>query len=118
MVMKNELLRVGGAIFRVLEMREESALVIDCFNQTMPKWIQMTQLESSAPCAEEDLLQEAGITLQPVDELQADRRRIAYEHYTMIAGVFPYNDTRIGNAWEDYREHICYFCWREELIPE
>lgn len=92
-MMKNDLLRVGGAIFRVLEMREESALVIDCFNQTMPKWIQMTELESSAPCAEEDLLHEAGITLQPLDELQADQRRIAYEHYTMIAGVLSY----VGN---------------------
>ena len=66
---KNDLLRVGGAIFRVLEMREESALVIDCLHQTMPRWMNLTELESSATCAEEDLLQEAGITLPPVEEL-------------------------------------------------
>ena len=97
---KNDLLRVGGAIFRVLEMREESALVIDCLHQTMPRWMNLTELESSATCAEEDLLQEAGITLPPVEELQADRRRIAYEHYTMIAGVLPYigNETARSNA--------------------
>lgn len=100
MVMKNELLRVGGAIFRVLEMRGESALVMDCLHQTMPRWMNLTEQESSAPCNEEDLLQEAGITLPPVDELLADRRRIAYEHYTMIAGVLPYieNETARSNA--------------------
>lgn len=86
---KNDLFRTGGAIFRVLETRGEMSLIMNCTKGTMPTWAEQDALDTSDKCPEEDLLKEAGVTIVPVEDLQAERRRIAYQRYTWIAGILP-----------------------------
>lgn len=84
---KNDLLKFNGSIYRALQIREGSFLLIDCIKQTMPKWYEYKDCEI---CSEEDLMAATNISLAPLEELDADSRRYAYAHYNMIAGVLPF----------------------------
>lgn len=95
---RNDLLRMRGVFFRVLAMRDDSVLLIDCLKQTMPVWTKLPESEEWKPCSEEELQQATGITLVPVEELQADRRRTAFRRYTWIAGILPCIDNEAARS--------------------
>ena len=50
---KYELLRSGDSIIRVLEVREDKVLVIDCIKQTMPVWVDLSKFDSKEECSKE-----------------------------------------------------------------
>ena len=79
---------------RVLQDDGIEMLVIDCVNQTMPRWITKEAIDGFEQCTEECLYQTTGVSVIDVEELEAKNRREAYARYTMIAGILPY----IGNA--------------------
>lgn len=93
---KNDLLRNENSIFRVLQIQNDMTLIIDCVKRTMPKWCDCTGYIS---CSEDDLIATTKISPLPLEELDADSRHYAYEHYNMIAGVLPFvdNDTERCN---------------------
>ena len=93
---KNDLLRHENSIFRVLQVQNGMALVIDCVKRTMPKWCDCT---GYIQCSEDDLTATTNISPLPLEKLDVDSRRYAYEHYNMIAGVLPFvgNDTERCN---------------------
>lgn len=84
---KNDLLQNENSIYRVLQVQNGTALIIDCVKRRMPKWCDCTGYIS---CSEEDLTATTNISPLPLEELDADSRRYAYEHYNMIAGVLPF----------------------------
>lgn len=84
---KNDLLQHENSIFRVLQVQNSMALVIDCVKRTMPKWCDCT---GYIPCSEDDLTATTNISPLPLEKLDVDSRRYAYEHYNMIAGVLPF----------------------------
>ena len=43
---KHDLLQSGDSIIRVLDVRDDRILVIDCLKQTMPVWVESELLES------------------------------------------------------------------------
>lgn len=90
---KNDLLKTQEGIYRVLQIQNDSVLLIDCIKRTMPKWCECKDYEI---CSEEKLPSVTNIPLISIEELNADSRRYAYEHYNMIAGVLPF----IGNEKE------------------
>lgn len=116
---KNDLLWHEDSIYRVLQLQGNRALMIDCIKRVMPKWRDCT---GYVPCSEEDLTAATNITLLPLEELDADSRRYAYEHYNMIAGVLPFvGDDKercamIGRAADLFhvskqtiRNHLCLY---------
>lgn len=78
---KNDLIQNENSIYRVLQVQNGTALIIDCVKRTMPKWCDCIGYIS---CSEDDLTATTNIFPLPLEELDADSRRYAYKHYNMI----------------------------------
>ena len=89
---KNDLLEKDETIIRVLDMADNKVLIIDCIRLTVPKWVEEKELTEYKPCSLDDLVEQTKIIIKPVDELEPQNKRFAYEHYTLIAGVLPFID--------------------------
>ena len=87
---KYDLLRSGENIIRVLEVRGDRVLVIDCIKRTIPVWVGLDALESYSECTNSDLSEVTGIVVVGVDDLDAEQRKTMYERYTMIAPILPF----------------------------
>ena len=87
---KNELLKCGNSIIRILEIKADSALIVDCIHKAMPQWIQQSELTSYAPCTEQELTSATGKTICDYDSMDKKSRRFVHEHFTLIAGVLPF----------------------------
>ena len=97
---RNELLRMGDSIIRVLAAEEDSVLIIDCMRPLMPKWVTHSDLSAYIVCSEDELHQAANVFPPEIEELDALGRRVAFERYTTIAGILPYvsDETRRTDA--------------------
>lgn len=84
---KNDLLQNEDSIYRVFQLQDNRALIIDCIKWTMPRWC---DCNGYIQCSEDDLTTATNIFPLPLEELDAQSRRYAYEHYNMIAGVLPF----------------------------
>lgn len=87
---KNDLLKSDGKIIRILEIRQDKALVINCIKRNMPVWIEDAVLKGYSECSEKELREAAGITDSDVETLDAGQRRAMYERYTMIVPILPF----------------------------
>ncbi|MCD8379587.1 MAG: hypothetical protein LUC95_04520 [Lachnospiraceae bacterium] len=110
---KNSIYLFGDSIIRVLEVKEDRLLVIDCVKLTMPRWITSESLdgyerddpykEGSAgygsckerlagykSCTEEELQELTGAAFPEMDSLDAECRKRIRERFTMIAGILPF----------------------------
>lgn len=87
---KNDLLRVDDRLLRLLDIRDDAVLVIDCVKRTMPKWIAMNELKGYVQCEEATLWDIIGRTVCDIDSVDAACKRQAYERFTMISGVLPF----------------------------
>ena len=85
--MKNDLYFKDNSIVRVLEVREDKALVIDCVRRTMPQWKDIVSLAGWEKCLEEKICEIADVDLPEMDSLCPESRKVAYERYTMIAPI-------------------------------
>ena len=90
---KNELMKHEGIIKRILELKEDKVLAIDCMQKSMPKWMNQTDIVHGENCTEEELLQITDMTLADMETLDMASRKTAQERYTLIAGILPF----IGN---------------------
>lgn len=84
---KNNLYFKENSIVRVLEVREDNALVIDCIQRMMPQWKDIVSLAGWEKCSEEKLYEIVGVDLPELDSLCPENRKVAYERYTMIAPI-------------------------------
>ncbi len=80
----NQLLKSGETLIRVLDVRENELLVIDCNNKSVPKWGKLNEFADFVSCDDEITI------MTDIDDLDQESRKIAYKHYTLIAGVLPY----------------------------
>ena len=87
---KNSLFRNSETIVRILDSQENRALIIDCIKLTVPRWIDISVLIEYLPCTEQELSKQTNIIPLPIDSLDVENRRYAYERYTIIAGVLPF----------------------------
>lgn len=82
---KNELYQKDDRIIRVLKMHDDEAFIIDCMKQTMPEYMRLQELEEYVLVT--DCKYNAEVNLET---LPAEIKRVAYERYTLIAGILPY----------------------------
>ena len=90
---KNELLKQEKNIVRILEIKSDSALIVDCIHKSMPRWVQKSELAHCEECTEQELTSAAGKTICDYDSLDQKSKRFVHEHFTLIAGVLPF----VGN---------------------
>lgn len=92
---RNELLKKEYNIIRVLELKENWVLIINCCHQDMPKWVSQTEFKDYTECNEEELTSSFQEKIRNYDSLSQSERRIAHERFTLIAGVLPFiNDSK------------------------
>lgn len=84
---KNELYRNNNSIIRVLEIKNNAVLVIDCINKTMPQWIGVSFFEDWTKCLDETLHEITGIELQDIKTVSPENFKVAHQRYTMIAPI-------------------------------
>ena len=50
------IIRLGDRILRILDAKEEKALVIDCVKMGMPKWISLSEIKDGVEISEEEFV--------------------------------------------------------------
>ena len=54
------------------------------------EWVDKSSLDSFTVCTEQELTERNRVVLEDIEELDAESKKQAYEHYTLIAGVLPF----------------------------
>lgn len=89
-VSKNMLLRNDETILRVIDVRNDSVFLIDCFKRTMPEWADLSTVSRLETCTEKDLWAETDVVIPEMQDLEPEQLRLVHEHFTVIAGVLPF----------------------------
>lgn len=87
---KYDLLKSGNNIIRVLEIKNDTILIIDCIKKTMPVWVEFSAFESFIECTDEILNETTEFIITDINALDAEQRKIMYERYTLIVPILPY----------------------------
>ncbi len=108
---KYDLFRSDDRIIRVLDIRDDRILVIDCIKHSMPVWVDIESLKSGMMkcesskacsqcsdeelsevfiCTDDELFESTSIDIADIDSLDADQRKVMYERYTMITPILPF----------------------------
>ena len=110
----NDIIKKDNTIYRVIDITDTKAFVIDCSKKSMPKWVDLCLLSSYSLCAEE--LQ----TLPDINELDMLSRKIAYERFTVISNILPFitdknkRSAMISQVATDKgisRQTVCTYLW-------
>ena len=110
----NDIIKSTDSIYRIIDMSDTKAFVIDCSKKSMPKWVDLKLLSSYSLCAEE--LQ----TLPDINELDMLSRKTAYERFNVISNILPFitdknkRSTMISQIATDKgisRQTICKYLW-------
>lgn len=89
-MLKNDLMKCGEEIVRILDVEEKNVFVVNCIRRTMPKWITRQELSDYVKIPEEEFLNSMEMCIPDVEELSAPLRKVVYERYTMISGILPF----------------------------
>lgn len=87
---KHDLLKDDHNIIRILEIRLEKILIIDCIKKTMPVWVEASTLDSFSGCTDEALSEAEKFAVTAIDALDAYQRKTMYDRYTLIATILPF----------------------------
>ena len=87
---KNDLLKCGDALVRVLAIDEDRVLIIDCIRLAMPRWAPANSLKGWDRCAEGEYPIPDAWRLRPEEEIMTEQRKLMHERYTLIAPVLPF----------------------------
>ena len=104
---KKSLYKKDKELIRILEEKEDKVLIIDCVKKAMPKWIPVSYLSDFEECKEEE--KELAFEYADIETMDAELRKVAYQHFTIISGILPFVDDKrirsrlIGKAAEEYK---------------
>ena len=88
--MKNkDIIACGASLYRVLNVADGTVFVMDCLNPKMPFWISGAEADCKY-VTQQELYERTGKAIVSLDDLDAVRRRVALNRYTIIAGVLPF----------------------------
>lgn len=88
--MKNKILKKDDNVLRVLSVKGEAMLVIDCIKRTMPRWVDSAATDGYQECTEIELLILTSMQLPDTEAMDAGSIEYMHKHYTMIAGLLPF----------------------------
>ena len=86
----NELRKYEDSIIRILDQQQNRVFIIDCINQTMPKWVNDTEISMYQPCTEKELMEKTDIYVQDMESLDVESRKFIYCHFSMISSILPF----------------------------
>ena len=86
----NEIISIDNVKFRVLKIKANEVLVINCERNVVPKWINISEVQECNVLSD--------FKLPSIDDLEPHQRKVAYERYGLIAPVIPFvSDIRERN---------------------
>ena len=109
----NKLIENNGIIFRILDINDSKAFVINCNKSSMPKWVDIDFLSSFSVYSE-------CFSLPDINDMELSRRKCAYERFTMISNILPFvtdkerRSSVISQISTDKgvsRQTICNYLW-------
>ena len=109
---RNEIYTHDDQIYRILLIKEDNCLVIDCKNNSMPVWKPVTTFWDASTMTDEDLY--TLLDFKPVEDdmVSPERKKVMHERYTMIAPVLSF----IGD--ENTRSHVINIIAAENNISK
>ena len=109
---RNEIYTHENHIYRILLIKEDNCLVIDCKNNSMPVWKPVTTFWDASTMTDEDLY--TLLDFKPVEDdmVSSERKKKMHERYTMIAPVLSF----IGD--ENTRSHVINIIAAENNISK
>ena len=108
----NEIISVDGVRFRVLKIKGDEVLVINCERNVVPKWIDISEIHEWNIVNDFDL--------PSIDDLEPNQRKVAYERYSLIAPIIPficdnrernYVISRVSQEQGISKQTIKYYLW-------
>lgn len=94
---KNDLFKKDDKLLRVLEIKDDNVLVIDCVKRTMPKWVEVSALSDFTYLSEISISDIVNKSIRAEDDLSYTEKSIAHKNYTLIAGILPFIDDEKKN---------------------
>lgn len=95
---KNDILKCGDSIFRVLDIKNNEIFLIDCGKRTIPTWISEDEIQDCTYLTEKELKEYIPIPIPDFDTMDAKSLCIINERYTLISGILPIvSDFRMRN---------------------
>lgn len=109
---RNEIYTHEDQIYRILIVKEDNCLVIDCKNNSMPVWKSVATFWDASTMTDEDLY--TLLDFKPVEDdmVSPKRKKVMHERYTMIAPVLSF----IGD--ENTRSHVINIIAAENNISK
>ena len=104
---ENELIMFNNRIYRVIEIKDDSVLVIDCINRTMPFWSDISYFLGLSRCTEEHLLQVTQYPLPSSDTIKPHDSKIMHQRFSMISPIL--------HCIADVNERSSLIRWSAEL---
>ena len=87
---KNDLLKCGNTIIRVLEIQGDKAFIINCQKRNIPAWVFVSEIRDYIQISETELYKIIPAQLPDVTIIDAKSRCIINERYTMISSILPF----------------------------
>lgn len=79
MLKKNDLIKQGSVLIRILDISDDQALIVRSDSRALPKWTESNSLAGFGPCSESEL------HLPTYEALSSIQRKTAHERFSMIA---------------------------------
>lgn len=83
--MKNQIIKNKDHIFRVLEVKDNQYLIVDCKKIRMPKWVLKDEIKDYVVITEEELLDTLNVSLCNYDDLNNDEKKITNDRFGSIS---------------------------------
>ncbi len=108
----NEIISVDGVKFRILKVKDDNVLIVNCEKNVVPKWISISQVQKYGVVSD--------FNLPSVEELEPNQRKVAYERYTLIAPIVPfisdsqernYLISKISEEKNISKQTVKYYLW-------
>lgn len=87
---KNDLLKCGNTVIRVLEIQDDKAFIINCQKRNIPTWVFVSEFQDYTKITEIELYKIISIQLPDMATIDVKSRRIINERYTMISSILPF----------------------------
>ena len=87
---KNDLILYNEQIHRILDYKDNQALIINCIKRTMPFFVYTDSIASCSICSENNLLSTCNLSMQEYDSLSSVEKKTAHIRYTLIAPALPF----------------------------
>ena len=110
----NDIIKKDNTIYRIIDITDTKAFIVDCNKKSMPKWVDLKLLSFYSLSSEELEM------LPDINEIDMLSRKVAYERFNVISNILPFitdkskRSTIISQTAIERnisRQTICNYLW-------